>query len=100
MAKSKKGLMVKSIAAVSKRTLFSLPHQKRVLSQQQEFEIMKLVLDKFLWLGFIVMLFGVFVLVRAIPTLFTRGLLLLGLGALVLVIFTVLLVKEYELFTH
>ncbi len=33
---------------------------KKRLSEQQEFEIMKLVLDKFLWLGFILMAFGVY----------------------------------------
>ena len=32
---------------------------KKRLTQQQEFEIMKLVLDKFLWLGFAVMAYGV-----------------------------------------
>ncbi len=30
------------------------------MTEQQEFEIMKLVLDKFLWLGFIVMGWGMY----------------------------------------
>ena len=33
---------------------------KKRLTTQQEFEIMKLVLDKFLWLGFIIMGYGVY----------------------------------------
>ncbi|MBI2141928.1 hypothetical protein HYU15_00370, partial [Candidatus Woesearchaeota archaeon] len=37
-----------------------MARKKRKLSQQQEFEIMKLVLDKFLWLGFGIMSFGLY----------------------------------------
>ncbi|MBI4980795.1 hypothetical protein HZC30_04540, partial [Candidatus Woesearchaeota archaeon] len=33
---------------------------KKRMTEQQEFEIMKLVLDKFLWLGFIVMGWGMY----------------------------------------
>ena len=33
---------------------------KRRLTHGEEFEILKLVLDKFLWLGFVVMAFGLF----------------------------------------
>lgn len=87
----KKGKRVKRAARAAPKK------QKKKLSQQQEFEIMKMVLDKFLWLGFIVMLVGVFVMLRA-PEFLSRGLFLLALGALVLLIFTILLVKEYEVF--
>lgn len=71
--------------------------KKKQLTQQQEFEIMKLVLDKFLWLGFIVMALGMY-------TFFTNGfdqlatsISLLVAGAIVLLIFMLLIVKEYEI---
>ena len=35
---------------------------KRRLSEQQEFEIMKIVLDKFLWLGFGIMAYGLYLM--------------------------------------
>ena len=66
---------------------------KRRLSEQQEFEIMKLVLDKFLWLGFGIMAFGLY-------QMFMNGV-QIGLswmvsGAVILLIFTWIIVKEYE----
>lgn len=71
--------------------------KKKQLSIQQEFEIMKLVLDKFLWLGFIVMALGMW-------TFFSQGfdelatsISLLVAGAIILLIFMVLIVKEYEI---
>ena len=71
--------------------------KKKQLSIQQEFEIMKLVLDKFLWLGFIVMAYGMW-------TFFTKGfdepatsISLLVTGAIILLIFMILIVKEYEI---
>ncbi|HIH12187.1 TPA: hypothetical protein HA242_00515, partial [Candidatus Woesearchaeota archaeon] len=33
---------------------------KRRMTEDQEFQIMKLVLDKFLWLGFIIMGWGMY----------------------------------------
>ncbi|MAE43056.1 hypothetical protein CMO93_04745 [Candidatus Woesearchaeota archaeon] len=66
---------------------------KKRLSEQQEFEIMKLVLDKFLWLGFIVMGFGMYQMFAAsIPV----GLIWLVVGAILLILFMLLIVKEYE----
>ena len=38
---------------------------KKRLSEAQEFEVMKLVLDKFLWLGFIVMGWGMYLSLTA-----------------------------------
>ena len=68
---------------------------KKKLTPIQEFEILKLVLDKFLWLGFIVMGWG---MVQSIAT----GMILPGLwymiaGAVLLFLFVVLIVKEYEI---
>ena len=66
---------------------------KKRLTQQQEFEIMKLVMDKFLWLGFAIMGFGVYQMFATnIPT----GLMWLIAGAILLIVFMVLIVKEYE----
>jgi hypothetical protein len=66
---------------------------KKRLTQSQEFEIMKLVLDKFLWLGFIVMAFGLWQMFNAT---IQEGLMWIIVGAIVLVLFMVLIVKEYE----
>ena len=66
---------------------------KRRLSEQQEFEIMKLVLDKFLWLGFGVMAYGLFLMVDQSVQ---YGLPWMVAGAVILLIFTWIIVKEYE----
>lgn len=68
---------------------------KKRLTQQQEFEIMKLVLDKFLWLGFGIMAFGLYTLVTTSETIMT-GFSYMIAGSIVLVLFMLLLVKEYE----
>jgi len=66
---------------------------KKRLTQQQEFEIMKLVLDKFLWLGFIVMGFGMYeMFYNTVPI----GLAWIVVGAILLILFMILIVKEYE----
>lgn len=67
---------------------------KKKLTQREEFEIMKLVLDKFLWLGFAVMAVGLW---RLFLLDLTGGFSLLAAGAIVLVIFLMLIVKEYEI---
>jgi hypothetical protein len=68
---------------------------KKQLTEAQEFEIMKLVLDKFLWLGFAIMAIGFFVSVSG-GSLF-NAIAYLVAGALVLVLFMILIVKEYEI---
>ena len=67
---------------------------KKRLTQQEEFDILKLVLDKFLLLGFAVMAFGLYIMY---DTSFGRGMLVTAVGAIILVTFVVVLVKEYEL---
>lgn len=67
---------------------------KKRLTSQQEFEIMKLVLDKFLWLGFIIMGFGLY---RGYVSGISEGLMWLVVGAILLIIFMILIVKEYEI---
>ena len=68
-------------------------NMKKRLTEAQEFDIMKLVLDKFLWLGFAIMGFGLY-------NMFTKelqdGLVWLVTGAVLLVIFVIIIVREYE----
>jgi len=68
---------------------------KKRMTEQQEFEIMKLVLDKFLWLGLIIMLFGVYKMVT--QQLIVEGFYYIIGGAVALIVFLVLIVKEYEI---
>ena len=66
---------------------------KRRLSGSEEFEIMKLVLDKFLWLGFGVMAYGLF---KTLTVAVSEGIYYIVAGAIVLLLFLVIIVKEYE----
>ena len=68
--------------------------KKKQLSADQEFQILKLVLDKFLWVGFGVMVFGLFQLYEKGTA---DGFYLIGTGAVVLIIFMALLIREYEI---
>ena len=68
---------------------------KRRMSQQQEFDIMKLVLDKFLWIGFGVMAFGLY---KMLSDAVADGLYYMIAGAAVLFLFLIIIVKEYEVF--
>mgnify|MGYP001314429873 CR=1 FL=1 len=68
---------------------------KRRLSDDQEFQIMKLVLDKFLWLGFIVMGWGMYTSIR--DALILPGLWYMIAGAILLLAFAVIIVKEFEM---
>lgn len=69
--------------------------RKKRLSEQQEFEIMKLVLDKFLWLGFIVMGWGMYLSLTAESIM--EGVWHLVAGAVLLLLFLIIIVKEYEI---
>ena len=69
------------------------PMKKR-LTEQQEFEILKLVLDKFLWLGFGIMAYGLY---QMYSNTIQIGLSWMIAGAIVLLIFTWIIVKEYEI---
>ena len=70
---------------------------KRRLSEAHEFEIMKLVLDKFLWLGFIIMGYGLWQLISVGMEALKDAILMFVGGAVVLVVFLVLIVREYEI---
>jgi len=69
---------------------------KKRMTEAQEFEIMKLVLDKFLWLGFIVMGWGMYLSLTAESVL--DGIWYMIAGAVLLLIFMVIILKEYEVF--
>jgi len=66
---------------------------KKRLTEHQEFEIMKLVLDKFLWLGFLIMVFGVYQIFAAGLAI---GLIWFVAGVLLLILLILLILKEYE----
>jgi len=67
---------------------------KKRLTQSEEFDIMKLVLDKFLWLGFGIMAFGLY---QVFMATFKTGFTWIIVGAVVLVLFMMLIIKEYEI---
>ncbi len=76
--------------------LFAQKKVKRIMTSEQEFQIMKMVLDKFLWLGFIIMAFGLYLMIRA-PELMYKGFTMIVAGGIVLILFTILIVKEFEI---
>ena len=71
-----------------------MARSKKRMTNDQEFQIMKLVLDKFLWLGFIVMAWGMYTAIKDSSIL--PGLWYLIAGAILLLILVVIIVKEYE----
>ncbi|MBN2881344.1 hypothetical protein JXM83_04805 [Candidatus Woesearchaeota archaeon] len=71
---------------------------KKRLTRQEEFEVLKLVLDKFLWLGFGVMAFGLYTLLTGGANEgLLRGFAFMIGGVLILLVFMGLLIKEYEI---
>lgn len=67
---------------------------KKKLTRAEEFEIMKLVLDKFLWAGLLILLYGLFrILTEA--TLWV-GLWIMIAGAIIMLVFMSILLREYE----
>lgn len=66
---------------------------KKKLSADQEFEIFKLVLDKFLWIGFAVMLYGAWQL--TVNLMITEGLVFMIAGIVLLVLFLRMLHSNY-----
>lgn len=68
---------------------------KKRMTEEQEFEIMKLVLDKFLWLGFVVMGWGMYQSLNQASIM--AGIWYLISGAVLLLLFLIIIVKEYEI---
>jgi hypothetical protein len=69
---------------------------KKRLNPQQEFDILKLVLDKFLWLGFGIMALGLYTIITQAANMY-QGFAFMIVGAIVLILFMMLLIKEYEI---
>ena len=67
---------------------------KKRLTDAQEFEVLKLVLDKFLWLGFGIMFYGLYL---TFSDVLQVGLAWIIAGAVILFIFSWIVVKEYEI---
>jgi len=72
------------------KTLFKL---KRTLSEHEEFELMKLVLDKFLWLGTGLFGWGLYV---TITQTFEEALYFILSGIVFVFLFAWILAKEFE----
>ncbi len=70
---------------------------KKRLTQSEEFEVLKLVLDKFLWMGVAIMGYGFYVLITGQTEALIKGLSFMFGGAIILIIFMFLLIKEYEI---
>jgi len=68
---------------------------KKHMTKQEEFDIMKLVLDKFLWLGIIIMALGFYTIISRVQN-FWYGFWVLVAGAIILILFSMLLVREYN----
>jgi hypothetical protein len=68
---------------------------KRHMTHDEEFQIMKLVLDKFLWLGVGLMAFGFYKMVTLSEDLIF-GFSVMGAGAIILLLFIIILIKEYN----
>jgi len=68
---------------------------KRHMTHEEEFQIMKMVLDKFLWLGVGIMALGFYKMITLNESL-GYGLSVLVAGAILLIIFMIILVKEYN----
>lgn len=68
---------------------------KRKLTLSEEFEIMKLVLDKFLWIATIILIYGIYVVIEKND--FVSSLYFFITGIVILLLFMIMLVKEYEI---
>lgn len=67
---------------------------KRMLTEQEEFSIMKLVLDKFLWLGTALMGYGLYV---TIARTLLEGSYYFISGAVIMLVFAWIIIREFEL---
>lgn len=75
-------------------------NMKKYLTREEEFAILKLVLDKFLWGGLIVLLYGLYKLESRGVAGLADSLYIIGAGVIIFILFIVLLVREYEVTKH
>lgn len=78
---------------------FFMAKMKRHMTHDEEFQIMKLVLDKFLWLGVGIMALGFYKMISLSDELW-YGLTVLVAGAIILLLFIYILIKEYNFLTR
>jgi hypothetical protein len=68
---------------------------KKRLTQDQEFQIMRMVLDKFLWMGFLVLGYAVYL---GVVNDDWGPAVAWGIsGVIILVLFMMLIIREYEI---
>ena len=65
------------------------------LTNDEEFQIFKIVVDKYLWIGTIALIYGVYLLLNraAEPSL---GLLITLVGATILLMFTAIMIRHFD----
>ena len=68
---------------------------KKKLTRQEEFDLMRMILDKFLWVGVFIMLYGLWLILSS--TSLVQGFWVMVGGALILMILMAILVREYEI---
>ncbi len=68
---------------------------KKHLTREEEFEILKLVLDKFLWIGVFLLMLGIYSLLFANFD-FVVSLVILGAGVVLMLLFARILIREYN----
>ncbi|HKZ42940.1 MAG TPA: hypothetical protein VJ044_18420 [Candidatus Hodarchaeales archaeon] len=66
---------------------------KRILTDSEEFEIMKLVFDKILWVGTALLAYGLY---HSITYTWWGGLWYLITGAVIMLVFAWILAREFE----
>ncbi|GIU69625.1 MAG: hypothetical protein KatS3mg002_0861 [Candidatus Woesearchaeota archaeon] len=71
---------------------------KKHLTRQEEFDILKIVIDKFLLLGVFLLAYGLYKIIENTEE-FAVGIAVIIGGVILLITLTIILVKEYE-FEH
>ena len=67
---------------------------KKHLTHSEGFEIMKIVLDKFLWIGTIIMIYGLYTL--GVKQEFKNGILAIISGTIIMLLFRWIIIKNFE----
>jgi hypothetical protein len=68
---------------------------KRHLTRQEEFDVLKIVIDKFLLLGVFLLAFGLYNIISSSTSMILGLAVMLG-GVVLLIILSVILIREYE----
>lgn len=71
-----------------------MKHAKHRLSSSEEFEVMKIVLDKFLWLGTFFVGWGLY---SVLTSDFMTGMYRILTGAIIFFVFAWMVVREFEM---